>query len=158
MRGLAAWRWLFIIEGVASFVAGLLSFFILPDFPGMKTGINKWLLTDLEQKVAVERMAADQVSQPQGEAGILAGLRLACADPNTWLFVSLIMISRISHLAANTCQLVPHTPCKPQRLRVHQFLPDHRQGFQPRWYHNYPPPNGATVHTCCHLCLFNGVV
>ncbi|GAW25177.1 putative major facilitator superfamily transporter [Rosellinia necatrix] len=94
-RGIAAWRWLFIVEGAASFLAGLLAFAMLPDFPGMRTGLAGWLLTEAEQRVAVERMALDQVSQPPAEAGAMAGLRLAVADANTWIF-SLMLLANHS--------------------------------------------------------------
>ncbi|KAI0486364.1 MFS general substrate transporter [Xylaria cf. heliscus] len=94
-RGIQAWRWLFIIEGAPSFFVGLLAFFLLPDFPGMKTGVAGWLLTEMEQKVAVERMAMDHVSQPKAEAGAIAGLKLAVRDLNTWIF-SLMLLANHS--------------------------------------------------------------
>ena len=87
-RGLAGWQWLFIIEGAASFFTAIVAFMLIPDFPGQKTGVCKWLLTDLEQKVAMERMELDRVSQPQAENTVWVGLSLACKDIKTWIFVS----------------------------------------------------------------------
>lgn len=86
-QGIQAWRWLFIIEGAASLLFGLVAFFLLLDFPSMRTGVARWLLTEIEQRVAVERMAMDHVSQPKAEQGVMAGLKLAVGDLNTWLFV-----------------------------------------------------------------------
>lgn len=46
MRGLGGyegWRWIFIIEGLASVVLGVIGFFLLPDTPGLST---KWLTAD----------------------------------------------------------------------------------------------------------------
>ncbi|KAI0410804.1 MFS general substrate transporter [Xylaria grammica] len=94
-RGVQAWRWLFIVEGAASFFVGLVAFILLPDFPGMQTGMARWLLTDMEQKVAIERMVLDKVSQPPAEAGAIAGLKLAVQDPNTWIF-SLMLLANHS--------------------------------------------------------------
>jgi MFS family permease len=37
-HGIKGWRWLFIIEGASSFVAGLCGFFLFPDMPGAETG------------------------------------------------------------------------------------------------------------------------
>lgn len=86
-RGLAGWRWLFIIEGVGSFVAALLALVILPDFPGDKTGVCGWLMSEEEQKVAVARIVRDRVSQPEADRSVLNGLKLAVMDIRTWVFV-----------------------------------------------------------------------
>lgn len=88
-RGLAGWRWLFIIEGAGSFLAALVGFLVLPDFPGQKSGVCRWILTDMEQKVAVERMALDRVSQPEAEGTVWMGLKLAVKDIRMWVFVSI---------------------------------------------------------------------
>lgn len=88
-HGIAGWRWLFIIEGAGSFGAALIGFFLLPDFPGMKSGVMRWLLTDEEQKVAVERIARDRVSLPTEDSSVWKGLALAVKDVRTWIFVSL---------------------------------------------------------------------
>lgn len=87
VHGLKGWRWLFIIEGAASFAAGLLGLVLLPDFPTAKTGLAKWFLTEEERQVAVERMARDRVSLPEAEHGVYHGLKLAVWDPKTWVFV-----------------------------------------------------------------------
>lgn len=88
-RGLAAWRWLFVIEGAASLFVAALSFVLLPDFPGQKRwGVMAWLLTEEEEAVAIERMKRDRVSMPEREAGVVKGLLLALKDVRTWIFVS----------------------------------------------------------------------
>ncbi|KAJ9621710.1 hypothetical protein H2203_007199 [Taxawa tesnikishii (nom. ined.)] len=86
--GLTAWRWLFIIEGAASFLFGLLATQILPDFPDSKSGSTKWLLTEEERAVAMERMRRDRVSAPEGNRSVWYGLKLAVVDYRTWIFVS----------------------------------------------------------------------
>ncbi|KAL4963423.1 major facilitator superfamily domain-containing protein [Aspergillus stella-maris] len=50
----AAWRWLFIIEGLATIVLGVIAMIVLPDFPGT----TKWL-TEPERIVAQARLAID---------------------------------------------------------------------------------------------------
>ncbi|KAJ9150396.1 Major facilitator superfamily transporter [Pleurostoma richardsiae] len=89
-RGLAGWRWLFIIEGAGSFFAATVAFFLLPDFPGQKTGVAKWLLTDAEQKVAVDRIRRDRVTLPSENPSVWNGLRLAAKDIRTWVFVLML--------------------------------------------------------------------
>ncbi|CAH0051701.1 unnamed protein product [Clonostachys solani] len=88
--GIAGWQWLFIIEGAGSFAAALLGFVLLPDFPGQKTGTVKWLLTDAEQKVAVERIKRGRVSLPEEDNSVWTGLRLAAKDIRTWVFVVML--------------------------------------------------------------------
>ncbi|RSL63817.1 hypothetical protein CEP53_004302 [Fusarium sp. AF-6] len=87
VRGIAGWQWLFIIEGAGSFGAALIGFILLPDFPGQKSGAMKWLLTDDEQKVAVERIQRDRVSLPQADNSVWSGLAMAAKDIRTWVFV-----------------------------------------------------------------------
>lgn len=87
-HGLAGWKWLFIIEGAGSFGAALFGFVLLPDFPGQKSGVARWLLTDEEQKVAVERIERDRVSLPTEDSSVWRGLQLAVKDVRTWIFVS----------------------------------------------------------------------
>ncbi|KAF4441022.1 major facilitator superfamily transporter [Fusarium acutatum] len=89
-RGMAGWQWLFIIEGAGSFMAAIVAFFVLPDFPGQKTGAMKWLLSDDEQKVAVERINRDRVSLPDADHGVFAGLMMAVKDLRTWVFVIML--------------------------------------------------------------------
>ncbi|KAK1705311.1 major facilitator superfamily domain-containing protein [Colletotrichum acutatum] len=89
-RGIASWQWLFIIEGAGSFTAALLGFVLLPDFPGQKSGVAKWLLTDAEQRVAVERIRRDRVSLPEADSSVWNGLKLAIKDPLTWVFVVML--------------------------------------------------------------------
>lgn len=58
--GLQPWSWLFIIEGMATVVFGLASFWLLPNGPEKVRG-----LSEVERKVAVQRM--------KGEAATFAG-------------------------------------------------------------------------------------
>ncbi|KAH6708926.1 major facilitator superfamily domain-containing protein [Leptodontidium sp. MPI-SDFR-AT-0119] len=86
VHGHAAWRWLFIIKGVASFGLGIVAAFILPDFPETNTSSSKWLLRDDEQQVAIERMKRDRYS-----------LRLAAADYRMWIFVVMLIANHTAY-------------------------------------------------------------
>ncbi|KAL5113494.1 hypothetical protein ACEQ8H_008630 [Pleosporales sp. CAS-2024a] len=55
---LAAWRWLFILEGVGTVVLGLVAMVFLPDYPAT----TKWL-SETEKTVAQGRLAADSGSE-----------------------------------------------------------------------------------------------
>ncbi|KAK0121932.1 hypothetical protein ONS95_010207 [Cadophora gregata] len=99
-HGLAGWRWLFLIEGAASFGFGVLAIFILPDFPessGGKVGSARWLFTADERLVAVERMRRDRVSVDEGKRSVWYGLRLAVTDYRTWIFVLMLIANHTAY-------------------------------------------------------------
>ena len=79
---------LFIIEGTASFAIALGCMFILPDFPHSKTGSTRWLFTEAERELAVERLSRDRVSEREADHSVMHGLKLAVIDYRTWVFVS----------------------------------------------------------------------
>lgn len=54
VRGLSAWRWVFIIEGVATVIFSFFIFWILPDFPKSPRS-NSWL-TPREQEFIETRL------------------------------------------------------------------------------------------------------
>lgn len=53
-RGLSAWRWLFILEGIPSVLSAVLVFFFLPDFPETA----RWL-SQQEKNLAVARLEVE---------------------------------------------------------------------------------------------------
>lgn len=89
--GLSGWQWLFIIQGLATFVVAIAAVFVLPDDP-----LNTKWLTPEERELANSRILLDTV----GEKGIVspfAGLKSAASDPKLWLFAFM----QHMHLAAN---------------------------------------------------------
>ncbi|KAF2248079.1 MFS general substrate transporter [Trematosphaeria pertusa] len=99
-RGLAGWQWLFIIEGSGSFFFAFLAMFICPDFPESKTGSGRWLFSEEERKLSIERIARDRVSAPKADESIMHGLKLAVMDYRTWVF-SLMLCSNHSAYGFN---------------------------------------------------------
>ncbi len=84
--GLRGWRWLFIIEGVATIIWAMCAYFILLDFPA-----NTKRLTDRERVIAIARLREGGVqTHVEGEErlGKLKSFRLAIAD---WRTVSFIL-------------------------------------------------------------------
>ncbi|KAM0718040.1 hypothetical protein Q7P37_006372 [Cladosporium fusiforme] len=82
-RGMAAWQWLYIIEGALTILVGLVVMFVLPDFP------ETWkALSPEERHVANRRLALDaaeaDVDEPGGMSQ-LRGIKLAFLDPKTWV-------------------------------------------------------------------------
>ncbi|KAF4988219.1 hypothetical protein F66182_16706, partial [Fusarium sp. NRRL 66182] len=91
-HGLAGWRWLYIIEGAGTMVAGVLAIWLLPDFP--RSGKQTWL-TDQEQRLAEWRLARDANDQIDENGSIKEALRDAFTDPKAWALV-LIQIFQLS--------------------------------------------------------------
>ena len=92
--GLAAWRWLFILEGLGTIVLGTTAFFLLPDYPGT----TKWL-SESEKVVAQGRLAADAGSEDllgEDEVSIWVGIQWALKDYRVWLFACLQMATTAS--------------------------------------------------------------
>ncbi|KAJ6120677.1 hypothetical protein N7523_004957 [Penicillium sp. IBT 18751x] len=94
VAGLAAWRWLFILEGLATIILGVIALFVLPDFPGT----TKWL-TEAEKVVAQARLAVDAGNDTLLEAEkvpIMRGLVWAVKDVRTWIFACMQMATTAS--------------------------------------------------------------
>ena len=72
--GLAAWRWLFILEGIPSVVVGILVFFFLPSYPE-----NVSWLSDDEKALEQRRLGihgnavAEKINWPDAKAVLLDG-------------------------------------------------------------------------------------
>ena len=76
VAGLSGWQWLFILQGIVTFVIAIFGFFLLPDFPH-----NTWWFTQEERDLAVSRMAIDTVGKSE-DTSVWTGFRQAAKDPN----------------------------------------------------------------------------
>jgi hypothetical protein len=92
-RGHTGWQWLFIIEGVGSFVAAIVALALLPDYVDSESGSGRWLLTPREREIAAARIAADRVSVPEAKSSVWYGVSLAVKDYRTWIFVCAPLLS-----------------------------------------------------------------
>ncbi|KAF2820461.1 MFS general substrate transporter [Ophiobolus disseminans] len=81
LRGIAGWRWLFIVEGAATGLVAIFGFFLLPNTP-----LTTSWLTPEERELAHARMERDRVGDSTEPVSSMEGLRQACRDPRTWLF------------------------------------------------------------------------
>lgn len=82
--GLAAWRWLFIIEGALTVAIAGIAVFILPDYPST----TRWLSSE-EKRIAEGRLAIDAGLSAEETGGeeltSMQGLLLAVKDIKVWL-------------------------------------------------------------------------
>lgn len=83
-QGIAAWRWLFIVEGVLTVAIAFLAMFILPDYPNS----TSWL-SESEQFIAQKRLVDDigAADEDDSEEEKFHGLKLAVSDPKVWALV-----------------------------------------------------------------------
>ena len=80
---MAAWQWLYIIEGSITVFIGLIIMVVLPDFP------DTWRLLSPEMKhVANRRLAIEAAEADVDEPGGMSqwrGFKLAMSDPKTYM-------------------------------------------------------------------------
>lgn len=89
-RGIAGWRWLFIVEGAGTVFSGIVANFILLDYPE-----NTKKLTPEERELAIVRLIHDRKTTTAMAAKRLSPLqaiRAAIGDFRTYLFMILYML------------------------------------------------------------------
>ncbi|KAK7943552.1 MFS transporter prlL [Apiospora aurea] len=83
--GVAGWRWLFILEGVASVIAAMVIYFLMPDFPSN----SGRFLSQEESLLACNRLAVDGIALAQGAGGEgithWESFKMACSDWRVWV-------------------------------------------------------------------------
>ncbi|KAM7200145.1 putative tartrate transporter [Rhypophila sp. PSN 637] len=98
-RGISAWQWLFIIEGVITVGVAIGAYFVLPNFPRTTT----WL-TEEERILAVWRLEED-VGQDDwvnsAQQTFWQGARLAFTDPKTYVLTVLVFCISASGTVTN---------------------------------------------------------
>ncbi|KAM0210963.1 hypothetical protein ACHAQI_005694 [Fusarium lateritium] len=96
-HGIAGWRWLFLIEGVATAGLGIIFAFILPN-----SNTKIMTLSSLECEWVQYNFALDQgQSDDSHEISSFTGFMMAVKDPKTWLFVGILYCTYIVGAVAN---------------------------------------------------------
>jgi len=105
---------LFMLEGIVTFVVAIFGFWLLPDTP--KT--TRWL-TEEERELAHGRMVRDQVSMGDSDVSAVEGLKQACKDYKTWIFV-LMQCFHLSACSFNSFfpTYVPGSPSSESSLTI----------------------------------------
>lgn len=78
--GKPAWSWIFILEGLLTVIAGILSFWIIQDFPDTAK-----FLTEEERTVVIRRLQQDDQFSAAGEKLKWKYIFESLLDWKTWL-------------------------------------------------------------------------
>lgn len=84
--GKAGWCWIFILEGLATIVLGVMSFWLVYDFPDTAT-----FLSEIDRKRVLYRLAADQQSSAEHEEWKMSYLWASLKDWKTYLAAIIYM-------------------------------------------------------------------
>ncbi|KAG6985278.1 MFS-type transporter cnsO [Physcia stellaris] len=98
-KGLRAWRWLFIIEGVITIVIAFAAYLFLPNFPRTTT----WL-TENERQLAIWRLDEDIGEDDwigSEQQTFFHGMKLAFADIKMWILMVLLFCNVASGTVTN---------------------------------------------------------
>ena len=84
-HGIRGWRWLFIVEGVATIGWAIIASFLLLDFPA-----DAKRITERERQIAVARLLQDGITVRTNSEDVVGKRRsivLALSDLRTWGFI-----------------------------------------------------------------------
>ncbi|KZL78731.1 pantothenate transporter liz1 [Colletotrichum tofieldiae] len=100
VRGLLAWRWVFVVEGSLTVAVAIGAHAILPDFPA-----NTGWLTDEERQLAMWRMKVDAAGEEDWKSSssqpLFDGFKMIMSDPINWILV-LIVYGAASSISINS--------------------------------------------------------
>ncbi|KAH8807841.1 retrograde regulation protein 2 [Xylogone sp. PMI_703] len=95
--GLNGWRWIFIMEGVLTCVAGIIGYFLIVDFP--ENSKKSWKFLDERQAsyvvAVIERDRADAIPEPFRLGAYLKN----ALDLKVWAFAALFMLTTTNSYA-----------------------------------------------------------
>ncbi|KAF9973025.1 hypothetical protein BGZ73_003775 [Actinomortierella ambigua] len=88
LGGLQGWKWLFLIEGVATTLVGFLSFLVLPEGPTATKGYLRFngFLTERQEQIAITRLIRDDPSKADPSKKVVGKTEIlrAVLSPRLW--------------------------------------------------------------------------
>ncbi|KAL8758229.1 MAG: hypothetical protein Q9199_001639 [Rusavskia elegans] len=84
--GKAGWSWIFILEGIATILIGVASFWMVFDFPDEAT-----FLSPVDRERVIRRLKEDQQSSAEHEEFQMSYLWASVKDWKTWLYAVIYM-------------------------------------------------------------------
>ncbi|KAG8419421.1 hypothetical protein J3458_004289 [Metarhizium acridum] len=120
-HGIAGWRWLFIVEGVATVGVALVAFFVLLDYPGTSKR-----LTPEERKLAAIRIIHDGIPTGGHSDKRLSHWQAfvaAVSDPRTYMFLILYMLAVGAGTISYFIPTISHTMYKDSTKAQYMTVP-----------------------------------
>ncbi|OAG43195.1 hypothetical protein AYO21_02481 [Fonsecaea monophora] len=102
-RGIASWKWLFIVEGAPTIAVGLAIMIILPGYPDKVVEDGHFLFERSENELLLARIRASQ--NTAGEKVVPRQIWMAVTDPKTYL--GSLMLSAVGLSAAAFAVFLP---------------------------------------------------
>lgn len=93
---LAAWRWLFVLEGIVTVIVGTIAFFVLPDYPSTTDWLSKEEKVVAQCRLAVDAGSEETLAHGEEKVSIWTGIAWAAIDYRVWLFACLQMATTAS--------------------------------------------------------------
>lgn len=87
-RGLRAWRWLFLIEGVITIAIAMVAYFVLPNFPRTTSWLNEEETAMASWRLEYDIGEEDWINSE--EQTFWSGFKAALIDPKMWVLLVLI--------------------------------------------------------------------
>lgn len=84
--GKSGWAWIFILEGLATVLIGIVSFWMVFDFPD-----EAHFLSDADRQRVIRRLKADQQSSAEHEEFKMDYFWASVKDWKTWLYALIYM-------------------------------------------------------------------
>lgn len=122
-HGIEGWRWLFIIEGVATVGVAIIAYFILLDFPSTSSA-----LTHEERQLATIRIIADSASAGVSRTALShwEAFKSAVVDPKTYAFMLLFVLDvgagTISYFIPTITKSLGYTTITAQYMTVPVYV------------------------------------
>ncbi|KAJ5718610.1 MFS transporter [Penicillium malachiteum] len=135
VHGIQGWRYLFIVEGVATVGIGLISCFFMPEYPH-----NARLLKPIERDLAVWRIEQESGGgEAHEEVSTLHGFFLALTDIKIWVLVFCVILSQALNSALNFLPTIVDTLGYDETMTLVLTAPPYRmaifiQASLPRFY------------------------
>jgi len=116
--GLAAWRWLFILEGLPAVILGVVTFFYLTDWPHQAKWLpdeeREWITSELEQergaKQAAQLMSAWQALRQREVLQLTAAYFCAASSVYGFSFWFPTLLKRLSGFSNLSVSLIASLP------------------------------------------------